>query len=227
MIYAGSKAKLAKKLLPVILANRGDRVYVEPFVGGGNMIDKVTGVRMGGDSNKYMVALLIAIRDGWVPPTEVTRDEYRDIKNNPNYYPPELVGFIGGPGSFGGKWFGGYCNPSTSNDNYYETGSRSCAKKRPLIQGVQFHHCSYDQLPIPDNSLIYCDPPYRATIKYQHEFDSDKFFEWCRIKASQGHQIFVSEYTAPDDFKCVLEISHKTTMNRNISNPRTERLFTL
>lgn len=32
--------------------------WVEPFVGGGNMIDKVTGNRIGADNNKYLIALL-------------------------------------------------------------------------------------------------------------------------------------------------------------------------
>ena len=41
MNYMGSKTKVAKKLLPTILANRTPgQWYVEPFVGGANMIDK-------------------------------------------------------------------------------------------------------------------------------------------------------------------------------------------
>ncbi len=35
MQYMGSKNKIAKHILPIMLAERGDRVWVEPFVGGG------------------------------------------------------------------------------------------------------------------------------------------------------------------------------------------------
>lgn len=47
MIYMGSKARFAKELLPIILKDRKEgQWYVEPFCGGCNMIDKVTGNRM-------------------------------------------------------------------------------------------------------------------------------------------------------------------------------------
>ena len=46
MKYMGSKARHAKELLPIILANRTEgQWYVEPFVGGANMIAKVEGLR--------------------------------------------------------------------------------------------------------------------------------------------------------------------------------------
>ena len=42
MKYMGSKARHAKELLPIILKDHTpDMWYVEPFVGGANMIDKV------------------------------------------------------------------------------------------------------------------------------------------------------------------------------------------
>lgn len=50
MKYVGSKNRYAKYILPIILANRGDSVYVEPFAGGMNLIDKVSGRRIANDS---------------------------------------------------------------------------------------------------------------------------------------------------------------------------------
>ena len=48
----GSKNRHAKDLLPIILKNRrDDQWYVEPFVGGFNMIDKVPGLRLANDTN--------------------------------------------------------------------------------------------------------------------------------------------------------------------------------
>jgi len=44
MKYMGSKNRIAKHLLPIMLAERKpDQWWVEPFVGGANMIDKVEG----------------------------------------------------------------------------------------------------------------------------------------------------------------------------------------
>ena len=64
MKYMGSKNRIAKYILPIMLAKRGSNQYwVEPFVGGANMIDKVSGKRIGSDSNFYTISALIAIRD--------------------------------------------------------------------------------------------------------------------------------------------------------------------
>ena len=49
MKYLGSKNRIAKEILPIMLKYRGERVWVEPFVGGANMIDKVHGHKIGCD----------------------------------------------------------------------------------------------------------------------------------------------------------------------------------
>ena len=59
MKYMGSKNRIAKEILPIMLKLRGDRTWVEPFVGGGNMIDKVQGKRIGADINHYLIDELI------------------------------------------------------------------------------------------------------------------------------------------------------------------------
>lgn len=43
MQYLGSKNKISKHILPILLEYLDDRTYVEPFVGGANMIDKIIG----------------------------------------------------------------------------------------------------------------------------------------------------------------------------------------
>ncbi len=73
----------------------------------------------------------------------------------------------------------------------------------PLLQGVRLVNKSYLELQIPDNSLIYCDPPYGATTKYKDNFDYAIFWSWCREKSKEGHTVFVSEYKAPEDLECV------------------------
>ena len=61
MKYQGSKNRIAKHILPIMLEHRGDRPWVEPFVGGANMIDKVTGARIGYDLNQDAIDALILI----------------------------------------------------------------------------------------------------------------------------------------------------------------------
>lgn len=61
MKYMGSKARVAKHILPIILKDRKpDQPYVEPMVGGANSIDKVDGIRIGGELNEYIAEMWIA-----------------------------------------------------------------------------------------------------------------------------------------------------------------------
>ena len=225
MQYMGSKDKIAKYILPIMLKERKpDQWWVEPFVGGANMIDKVRGKRIGNDSHEHLIALLEAIRDGYVPPTDVSRELYYAIKSKPQDYPKELVGFVGFLCSFGGQWWGGYAF-NKKGDNYAERGSRCLVKQAKNLDGVLFKSGSYLELEIPDNSFIYCDPPYANTCKYKDDFNHDVFWDWCRTQAMGGNTVFVSEYTAPDDFVCVKEIQHKTILDKNSQYLRIEKLF--
>ena len=61
MIYMGSKNRIAKFILPLILGDRKDEWYVEPFCGGCNSIDKVGGLRLAADSNKYLIAIFLIV----------------------------------------------------------------------------------------------------------------------------------------------------------------------
>ena len=225
MKYMGSKRRMAKHILPIMLAERKpNQWWVEPFVGGGNMIDKVCGKRIGNDNHQYLIALLVAVRDGYVPPTSISKDLYHAIKSDPQLYPAELVGFVGFLCSFGGKWWGGYAK-NTAGTNYAERGSRCLIKQSEKLRGIDFRCGSYLEMVIPDNSLIYCDPPYANTTRYKDRFDHDIFWDWCREKNKEGHTVFISEYSAPDDFDCIKEVNHKTILNRNSQDARVEKLF--
>ena len=79
--------------------------------------------------------------------------------------------------------------------------------------------------------VVYCDPPYQGTTAYDgtDKFDHDEFWEVCRATAHSGVRIFISEYQAPPDFTCVLEMPTRTYLRtkENSGQDRTERLFTL
>ena len=81
---------------------------------------------------------------------------------------------------------------------------------------------------IPDNSLIYCDPPYEGTTKYKDDFNHKRFWQWCRNKSNEGHIVFVSEYNAPDDFECVKVVETNTQLGNGSNSGnmvKVEKLF--
>lgn len=228
MQYMGSKNRFAKEIIPFFEKRE---YHVEPFVGGANMIDKITGNRIGCDTHFYLIELLKAIRDGWVPPDKVTEEEYKFAKDNE--IEPYLKGFIGFGCSFGSKWFGGFARGNDSNGiprNFADETRRNLLKQAPNLRGVDFKCCSYDELAIPKKSNIYCDPPYRGATKYKTvPFDYQKFYNWCREKRDEGHAIFISEYEMPDDFRCIWSKSVNLHLdaNRVKASQRVERLFTI
>lgn len=231
MKYPGSKARLAKKLLPIILEHRkNDRhLYIEPFVGGCNMMDKIAGNRWGNDLNKYIHALWRALQTGWIPDHEISEEKYYDIKINSHKYPLELVAHVAVNCSFGGKWFGGYARGKSNKGefrNYAAEGMRHLLKQSEKLKGVRFTCKHYKNMKIPEESIIYCDPPYKNTIKYKDGFNHDEFWHWVR-KISKNNYVYVSEYIAPKDFQCILEVEHKTTIDLKQHDKRIERLFVL
>ena len=208
----------------MLAERKPEQCWVEPFVGGANMIDKVGGNRIGNDSHEFLIALLVALRDGYTPPTDISKELYYVIKSKPQDYPKELVGFVGFLCSFGGKWWGGYA-ANKKGDNYADRGSRVLTKQSKNFRAVSFRCGNYLDMEIPPNSLIYCDPPYANTCKYKDDFNHDVFRDWCRTKTKSGHTVFISEYSAPNDFVCVKEIQHKTILDKNSQYPRIEKLF--
>lgn len=218
MKYMGSKARIAKHILPIILKDRKEgQWYVEPFVGGANMIDKVDGNRIGADSNRYVIELLRYLSLGNTP-QEISKDKYQSIRKFNDDYPDWLVGYAGICCSYSGKWFGGFAGETDTLGgirNYQKEALVNIEKQSKKIQGVTFISCNYFELQIPKQSIIYCDPPYANTTKYKGDFEHDKFWQWCREKCAEGHQVFVSEYNAPDDFVCVWQQEVKSSLSAN------------
>jgi len=231
MKYMGSKNRIAKEILPIILKERGQRTWVEPFVGGANVIDKVQGKRMGNDNQEYVIALYKALQNGYIPPKEVTSDFFFEVENNKDKYPKELVGYLGTQLTFGCEWWGSFRRDNTGKRNYDVEAYNNVMKQRPKLIGVEFVCGDYRDLEIPSNSLVYCDPPYRGVRKYvgNVKFDSDVFWEVCRNWSKQGHIVFVSEYEAPTDFECVWSKEISASANNSIKTGQglkaVEKLF--
>lgn len=227
MKYMGSKNRIAKEILPIILRDRAEgQWYIEPFCGGCNTIDKVTGNRIANDINYYLIEMYIALQNGWIPPKEVTEVEYKHIQNHKDFYEPRLVGYVGFGLSFGAKWFGGYSRNKRNRDYAIDTYI-SMIKQIPLIKGIVFLNQDYQSISIPNQSIVYCDPPYENTTRYKDKFNHKEFWDWVRTQCNTGHTAFVSECNAPEDFECVWEKSIETWVSKseNKYKKRVERLF--
>lgn len=232
MKYVGSKGRHAKQILPIILANRKPgQAYVEPFVGGANTMARVDGRRIGGDLHPSLINMLQAVSSGWMPFEDwLSEENYRMAKDaSEDGLIVAQYAFLGFSLSYGGKWFGGYRRDPSGKRDYAAEAMRAAEKEFPKLRGVEFYHCSYDELPIPAGSIIYCDPPYAGVMGYTTGgFDHAKFWQWCRDKRAEGHTVFVSEYAAPDDFICVWSKPVNNTLDKDTGAKRAvERLFTL
>ena len=223
-MYLGGKSRLAKRIAPILSVMRGERVYVEPFIGGANMFVAMPGPKIGNDINPYLIALLRAVRDGWIPPDSVSEDEYARVRKDTS--DPALHGFVGFGCSFGAKWWGGYARSGTRNYNYAAATRRTLIAQRPSLIGSRLECGDYAELELPDEALIYCDPPYRGTTQYRDAFDSDRFWAVARRWAQGGHVVVVSEYSAPEDVRELAswEVGSHVSLNKNVPR-RTERLF--
>ncbi|MBE9489098.1 MAG: DNA adenine methylase [Bacteroidetes bacterium] len=249
MKYMGSKARFIKEILPIILKDKGlSQYYVEPFAGGMNSICEVDGFRIASDNNKYLIAMWVGYLDGINYPREISKSLYslaRDVFNGKETrfehvmnMTDDLVGWIGFMASANGRFFeGGYSGISKTKigtvRDYIAESIRNIDKQKEKMMDISLVCCDYRQLDIPKNSIIYCDIPYKGTKKYSTSkgFNYIAFWDWARKKSSQGHQVFISEYSAPSDFKCVWEKQTKSSLRANsvISGNKTsiERLFTI
>ena len=226
MIYMGSKNRIAKYILPIILKDRKEgQWYVEPFVGGGNMIDKVDGNRLGNDNDNHVIQALIAIRDfSSELPENVSELQYKEIKN---LEPSPINSWIRFVCSFGGRFNNGYAR-NNAGQNYARSGVNNAIKQSPKLQGVVLLNKSYLDLTLTKPCVIYCDPPYEGTTGYKDKFNHSEFWEWCRTMSRKGHQVFISEYNAPDDFECLWEGEIKTnfaSQRKEATHKATEKLF--
>ena len=226
MQYFGGKQRISKQIVEVLNEYRkGNQPLVEPFVGGCNIISKMSGERYCYDINEYLIEMYKAVQNGWTPPAIITEEEYDYIRNNKDEDKP-LTGFVGIGCSYSGKWFGGYARNKTGR-NYCLNAHNSILKQLNEIRDIKFDCKDYKELEF-DGCLIYCDPPYKDTTKYPiiGEFNTEEFWNVMR-NWSKNNIVIISEYEAPYDFECIKEIHTKTDIRNSDGKreSRVERLF--
>src|ERR1041384_5961732 len=205
MKYMGSKAKIAKEILPIILADRTDNQwFVDLFCGGCNLLDKVMGKRIGNDINKHLIAMWQGLQKDYDRPYEIDKSTYdcaRDVYNGKTRLEHLMnmddftIGWIGWMASFNGRFFDGGYSGKAAGRGYVSEQIRNTAKQKPITRDVVFSNKKYDVFEFKEPCIIYCDIPYKGTKQYavSKNFNHEKFWQWCRDTTLKGHKVFVSE----------------------------------
>jgi DNA adenine methylase len=216
-----------------VLAVPADAVYVEPFVGGANVMAAVVAARrIGADAHPYLIALHRAIAAGWVPPAGIDRDTFEAVRDNLAFFPAHVVGFVGFGASLQGAFFRGFDRGTVDPKKPEYLVDRAAGLSKVLqaahagpLRGVEWRHSNYDQLDIPDGAYVYCDPPYAGTAGYSTgTFDHVAFWRWA--SALRGRcTVRVSEFSAPDGWRCVWEQERPLMGSGAARRTKIERLF--
>ena len=93
------------------------------------------------------------------------------------------------------------------------------------LERLERHNTDYRNVELPDDSIVYCDPPYANTNRYGlngSRFDNEAFWEWAR---HCRQPVFISEYEAPKDFICIAEIPTISRINAKASRRVSEKIF--
>lgn len=232
MRYMGGKFHIAGPIARLIQDQRGGGAvpYLEPFVGAANVLARVHGGRrIASDSNQALVTMLKAVQSGWLPPAELTRDQWNGLKERMDEHDP-LTAFAGLCCSFGGHWWHGYIDSDPrTGQRYAENGHNSLKALAPRLAGVDLLACDYREH-APEGAVVYCDPPYAGTTGYRDAFDTAAFWATMRTWVERGNVILVSEYAAPADWAPVWTRRKvqglRMRTEGGLEQPRTvERLF--
>lgn len=242
MRYPGSKRRMAKEILEIVLADRSKHQwFVEPFLGGANLIGLVKGPRIGSDSNKDLIKLYKAGLAGWIPPEYISVEDYYRLREGESSILRTYTGFMF---SFGGKFFQGRQTSSYARaigrsgfrSDVADFAVRGIQARKDFLstiaslEGVELFDLPYDSLQIPRKSIIYCDPPYavRTSHYVNHKiFNHSHFWLWAEQKAREGHTVFVSEYTAPSFAKEVWRKEITAGVSKLNKTKVIEKLFKL
>ena len=236
----GSKSRIAKYIVPIIQEKMKEhdlRTYVEPFVGGANVIDKICADRrIGCDKQEYLIALYQNLDKIDSLPDFVTHEHYSEVRNcynkNNGTFEDWYIGAIGFLASYNGRFFdGGYAGivhtKAGTVRNYYAEAKRNLENQIDSLQGIQWKSGDYRTTCSDyEGCLIYCDPPYLGTKRYSSDFEfyHEEFWDWCR-EMSERNVVLISEHNARDDFKTVWEMPIKRTIDNNKRVSAVEKLF--
>lgn len=233
MVYVGSKTKLAKYIVPIIQKYINDTNidnYLEPFVGGANIIDKILCKnKFGYDIHAGLINIYNAVKNGWIPPLTINEQEYTRAKEN--NIPEPLKSYIGFQGSYASKYWGGFARgfkqDKISCRDIYNERTRNFIRQIPALFNIIFECKNFLDINVK-NYLIYCDPPYENTTKYTTlKFPHNLFWEWA-YEMSKNNIVLISEFVAPDNFISIWQKERNCSLDKNTGSiKKIEKLFIL
>jgi DNA adenine methylase len=232
----GSKKKIGKgiaqSMAKYVRKNDIDpRFYCEPFCGTLGVFQFIPEIfdeinpdieYLAGDINASLIKLWKSAQAGkWKPPTSMTKTRYNELYKA---RASAEKGFVGHQCAFGGIYFGHYTPKFCTKRALKNAGDKVLAVAEDM-ENVEFSAGKYTRYSNLKGGVIYCDPPYAKYNRYYDEkhnrliFDHEAFWNWVR-KMSKYNTVFVSEYSAPQDFK---NIHKKRTTSHGSKN--TEKLY--
>lgn len=246
MVYMGSKNKYAGSIVPVLqnIIDKNDlSTYVEPFVGGANIIDKIKcDIKYGFDKSIPLIALH---NQGQYAPQDIpahgdsewwykAKDIYRGCEGKltgEEDMEAWRIGAIAFFASFSNGGFSrGYAKNTKTRDYYNEAYKNFINQvEQPLYKDIVFSVSDYKDCMngIPRPALIYCDPPYEHTkpygYKFETKFDYAEYWNWVR-EQSKTNFVICSEQQFPDDFDVIWVKEVKRTCGKTNDYDALEKL---
>lgn len=261
MHYQGGKRRIGAAIVEHILSEHAPRRVIEPFLGGGGFLLRLLesgydGEVIAGDYNPNITALFKALRFGWLPPQEVISEaEWNEVMTDAKYEHTALRGFVFFASLLMGRAkrptykYLSYEDPRTGLSNWEKQWNQA-EKLRDAIRNsdasitlVGGDYKGYEEH-LTTRCAVYCDPPYAETGGYgkkgKNDFDNAEFWQVVTDWSSRpGVRVFVSEYTAPEQWKSIwskrvadnlvnLNATERLAKHgKNVSSTKTERLFAL
>lgn len=236
MVYVGSKRKLATAIVKIITENLkqgGD--FIDMFCGGCSVSEALTTRNHKiycNDGNPYLIALYKKGQGGWTPDLTPYSREFVN-KHRTDKSDLALTGECTFLYGFRGSVFG-YSVMDEDGNNYYLRKRTSFLKTINSLKQATFSDYQYQDYPIhnhdPENTLIYCDPPYLNTRIDGYglkTFDHNRFWNWVKQVSEQGYRVLVSELSAPQGFISIRDFPYKHYLRGDSIKSLTERLFVL
>lgn len=213
MVYMGSKNNYAKYICPILQKTIDDNnidTFYDVCVGGAHIIENIDCKnKIGIDLNGDLIDLYNYAINGGDFPENLTREDWNKAKaGNGEPWWRALVCFFT---SYAARGFSGGYALNSKRDFYHERLA-NFKNQLPLIKDCTFVKGDILNYEFPSNSVIYIDPPYKNTKRYDinKEFNYEAFWERVRT-LSKTNYVFVSEQEAPNDFHYVWKF--ETTRN--------------
>lgn len=232
-MYFGGKSRISKPLSSFLNEYLQEgQTFLDMFCGSCNVVSKIRGgrVRIANDKHEYLISMWKGVQEGYTLPDNITKEQYEAIRKDTS--DKVLHGFVGFGLSFAGKWWGGYARGGEGR-NYCQNAKNSTLRKMETLKDVLFSNKDYKEVVIPSGSLVYCDIPYKNTTQYSKkevgDFCHQEFYEWCKVKESEGVTVLVSEYlqNVPEDARVIFSVNSKKDIRNKDGEqaPTTEVVF--